>query len=298
MRALLLLKTVRFLLMIMLCGLLPQGGIASELQDTKVKEEKRVTLQVTDVPLNEVLSILAKNVSLEIRGVVPSRERVTAQFSNLTLEEALSRIMRGYNYVLVWSEESARPLLVVMNKIDRPVRNEPVSTGPVAAGSVPGSGPLPGPAAVPGAAGTQAGGLRQGSPQAPSAQGPEAFPARVGPAEAGQAGPPRPDYQPGLPGSVPTDGPVARFPGMPVGPGAIPPGMAAGQAGPVSAPGSIPPGIFPPPGATNPPGDGGVSGPQPVPLPQTQQPAGPTPEPVRVMTPFGERSVEPPGVVP
>ncbi len=291
MRALILLKAVRFILFITLCGLVPQGSIAGELQSTKVKDERRVTLQVTDVPLNEVLSILAKNVPLEIRGSVPSQERITVQLSNVTLEEALSRIMRGYNYVLVRPEESTKPLLVVMNKIDRSIQNEPASAGPVPAGAV------PGPAALPGAAPMPAGRPRSGMPQAQSGQGPEAFPAMVGPAEPGQAGPQRPENQPGLPGSVPpgspvpATGPIPPFPGTPFGPGAVPPGMAAGPGGPASAAGSVPPGIFPPPGATNP-AAGGAGAPLPAPPAQPQQPAQPTPDPVRIMTPFGERSAE------
>ena len=287
MRVLFLLKTLPFLLIIMLCGLLPPGSLAGELQDTKVRDERRVTLQVADVPLNEVLSILAKNVPLEIRGTVPSQERITVQFSNLTLEEALSRIMRGFNYVLVRPEESAKPLLVVMNKIERSIRNEPASAGPVPAG------PVPVPAGLPGVVTTQPGRPQQpGIP--PSAQGPGALPTRVGPTETGQAGPQRPDYQPGFPGSVPGAGTVPPFPGMPFGPGILPPGMAAGQPGPAFVPGNLPPGI-PPPGATNPPPEGaGASGPQPIP----QQPAQPTPEPTRVMTPFGERPMEPGGAGP
>jgi hypothetical protein len=291
MRALVSFKAVCYFLVIMLCGLVPQGSIAGELQNTKGKDARRVTLQVTNVPLNEVLSILAKNVPLEIRGTVPSQELITVQFSNATLEEALSRIMRGYNYVLVRPEESTKPLLVVMNKIERSMQNEPASVGP----PVP-AGALPSPVPLPGAAQTQVGWPRPGMPQVPSGQGPEAFPARVGPAEAGQAGPQGPENQPGLSGPVPSAGPVPAtgpippFPGTAFGPGAIPPGMAAGQAGQPSAAGHLPPGI-PPPGATNP-SPGGAGGPLLAPPAQPQQAAQPTPEPVRIMTPFGERSAE------
>jgi hypothetical protein len=288
MRTLIVLTVVRFFLVIMLCGLVPQGSIAGELQSAKVKDERRVTLQVTDVPLNEVLSILAKNVPLEIRGSVPSQERVTVQLSNVTLEEALSRIMRGYNYVLVRPEESTKPLLVVMNKIDRSIQNEPASAGVA-----------PSPGALPGGAPTQPGRPRPGMPQVPSRQGPEALPAMVGPAEPGQAGLQRPENQPGLPGSVPPDGsapatgPIPPFPGTPFGPGAVHPGVATGQAGPASAAGNLPSGILPPPGATNPlPGGAGPSPPLPTPPAQPQQPAQSMPEPVRIMTPFGERSAE------
>ncbi len=292
MRALLLFKALVFLLMIMLCAFLPLGSDASEFHDIKVNNERTVSLQVVDVPLNEVLRILAKNVPMEIRGTVVSQERITVQFSNLTLEEALSRIMRGYNYVLVRPDESAKVLLVVMNKIDRTIQTEPASVAPA-----PG-GPVAVPAGIPAGAPVQSR-ARPGIQPAPSGQAQEASSPVVGPAGTGQAGPQRPESQPSLPGSGPAAGSIPPLPGMPMGPGALPPGMAAGQAGPASVAGGIPPGISPPPGPTNPPPGGPVtSGLQPVPHPQPQQPAQQNPEPARVMTPFGERSVEPPGTGP
>ena len=134
MRALVLLTLVRFLAVVMLCGVVPGASDAGEPPDIKVKNGRTVSLQVVDVPLNEVLNILAKNIPMEIRGTVPSQERITVNFSDLTLEEALSRIMRGYNYVLVRPDESAKALLVVMNRIDRAVQSESASFAPAAGG--------------------------------------------------------------------------------------------------------------------------------------------------------------------
>lgn len=285
MRALVFFIAVNFFAVIMLCGLMPGASDGSELHDIKVDNERTVSLQVVDVPLNEVLTILAKNVPMEIRGTVASQERITVQFSNLTLEEALSRIMRGYNYVLVRPDESAKALLVVMNKIDRTMQTEPASVTP-AHGS---------PVNIPAAAPAQGGRTRPGIQPAPSRQGQEASSPVVGPAGTGQAGPQTPESQPGLPGSGPAAGPVPPLPGVPMGPGALPPGMAAGQGGSFSAAGVAPPVPFPPPGAMSPPAEGsGTSAPQPAPPAQPQQPAQQSREPARVMTPFGERSAEPP----
>ncbi len=218
MRASLLLKAIPLLLLIALCWPAPQGTVAGELRGNKTKDERRVTLQVTDVPLNEVLSILAKSVPLEIRGtVIPSQERITAQFSNVTLEEALARIMRGYNYVLVRPEESARPLLVVMNKIERSIQKEPVPARPATPGTAPAGGPIP--AASP---------PRETPPAQPGRPAPGAVPGP--PTQGGQAA-----------------GPVQQFPGMAGGPPApLPPGMPGGQAGPASVAGNPPPATPPP----------------------------------------------------
>jgi hypothetical protein len=282
-------NAVSFFPIIILCGLMPGASDGSELHDIKVNNERTVSLQVVDVPLNEVLTILAKNVPMEIRGTVASQERITVQFSKLTLEEALSRIMRGYNYVLVRPDESAKALLVVMNKIDRTIQTEPASVAPT-----PG-GPVAVPVGIPAAAPAQGGRTRPGIQPAPSRQGQETSSPVVGPGGTGQAGPQRPDSQPILPGPGPAASPIPPLPGMPMGPGALPPGMAAGQGGSSSAAGVAPPVPFPPPGAMSPPAEGsGTSAPQPAPPAQPQQPAQQNPEPARVMTPFGERSAEPP----
>ena len=267
---LLLPNIIRFLLVVVLCGVIPGTSDAGEPHDTTPNSERTVTLQVVDVPLNEVLNILAKNIPMEIRGTVPSQERITVNFSHLTLEQALSRIMRGYNYVLVRADESAKPLLVVMNRIDRNAQAVPASLAPAAVGPTP---PV-------GAVATQTGPARSGVQQILPGQRQEAPPPVIGPPGSGQAGLQRPESQPILPGSSPG--------GMP-----MPPGAASGPGQPSFIPGGTPPTPFTPPGAmSSPPQGAAPSTPQSVPPAQPQQPAQPTPGPARIMTPFGDRSTE------
>lgn len=223
--------------------MVPEASGAGEVRDTKtrndIRNERTVSLQVVDVPLNDVLSILAKNIPIDIKGTVALQERITVQFSNLTIEEALNRIMRGYNYVLVRSEESAKVLLVVINKAERTLQSERTAGTPTApAVSAPGS------VAPSGFPPTQAG--RPGTQQAPAGKGQDAATPVTGPATA----------------------PAAA-------------GEAA-QQGSGSGPENQPP-----QGA-----DRSASTPTP-PVP-SQPPVRENPEPVRVMTPFGERLVEPP----
>ena len=75
----------------------------------------------------------------------------------------------------------------------------------------------------------------------------------------------------------------------------MPPGAASGPGAPSFIPGGAPPTPLNPPGAMSPPPQGAAPGtPQSIPPAQPQQPAQPTPEPARIMTPFGDRSVEQP----
>jgi hypothetical protein len=268
------LNVVRCFLIIMLCGLLPVAGHAGEPRDSKTRNEKTVSLQVVDVPLNEVLDILAKSIPMDIRGTVPSHERVTVRFSDLTLEEALSRIMRGYNYVLVRPDESARALLVVMNKIEPTTRREPASVATVPAAPVPAPGTMP----------VQGGQPRPGIQQTPTGQRQGATPPVIGPTATGDVAQPGPGFPVGAPDSS-----------VPPGPGAAPSDTPPG-ANPPSSPGAggLPSRPFALPRTSNPPPEGaGRSASQPVLPDQSQEPAQSRSEPIKVMTPFGERSNEP-----
>ena len=273
-------NAVRFLVMVAVCGVISCLSYAGEPENIKAGSEKTVTLQAVDVPLNEVLGILAKNIPMEIRGTVPSQERITVNFSHLSIEEALSRIMRGYNYVLMRADESAKPLLVVMNKINRAMQAEPVSVIPRAAGAAP-------PAA---AMAIQDGPERPGAQQIQPGQGQEVSSPAGGPVGTGQKSPQRPESQPILPGSIPAAVPNPPSPGGPTGPGAPSPGTAPGPGVPSSIPGAAPPVPSAPAGAMGAPPQGAA--------PDTSRSAPPAPsaqptlEPARTMTPFGDRSAE------
>ena len=121
MAVLALLTLLRAIPIIVFCMLAAPYTHAQSPPVIKVRSEGTVSMQVVNVPLNEVLAILAKSVPMDIKGAIPipSQELVTLEFSNLSLEEALRRIMRGYNYVLVHMDGPARPVLTVMTRTER-----------------------------------------------------------------------------------------------------------------------------------------------------------------------------------
>ena len=59
----------------------------------------------------------------EIMGSVPSGEEITLYFSGLTLREAMGKLLRRYNYVLM-QRPSKEPLLILMGRIERRVYTE------------------------------------------------------------------------------------------------------------------------------------------------------------------------------
>ncbi len=103
-------------------------GSALDLSST----DSMVSLDASDRPLGEVLRTMAGRGLIEINGGTPGGEPLTQHFTGLTIDQALSRIMRGYNYVLINQGEARAPLLKVMGKIER-VKSETPKAPPASA---------------------------------------------------------------------------------------------------------------------------------------------------------------------
>lgn len=97
----------------------PSGYSTAAAQDIfSVTEEGRITAHMADLPLEQALAELSWRVPLEIRGSVAKEERLTLDFSRLTLGGALREMMAGYNYVLITPREQEKPILVVLGKAE------------------------------------------------------------------------------------------------------------------------------------------------------------------------------------
>ncbi len=84
-----------------------------------------------NAPLGDVLKSLSDRFPLDIRGPYSSSDPVSASFSGLTLDEALKRLLRGYNYVLMDGGASERRVLIFMSKSTRtPYAERPSSSSP------------------------------------------------------------------------------------------------------------------------------------------------------------------------
>jgi len=213
----------------------------------EVKDKDRISARVKNRPLDELLRIMSQKNLFEIKGPVPRGEAITVEFSNLTLDQALKKLMKGYNYVLVDQGASRKPLLMVMGQATRgtngeqgqgpptpqPVINQPLPPGggssapPAPAVQQPVSAPFqkaPRPAPAPG----QEGGSPSSPPQAPVAQPVVNQPQPV-------VNQPQPGSPPAVSSNVP--GPVEGPTGQPQ-PQQQPPAQGA-QTGETPVPGSM-----------------------------------------------------------
>jgi hypothetical protein len=229
----------------------------------KVTHDEKISANVENVPLSRVLDAMAASVGLEVKGSVPSGEMVSVDFSNLSLNEALKRLLLGYNYVLITSEQTGKASLMVMGRAERskiveavpppepppPTPVLPVARGrrvtdPMVQGPVPGGPPGQGqvPSAGPSPVALPPGMQRPDSvPVSPFPGGPNRPDAVPGRAEAtdqrnvlqGAGQPFRPGELPAGPGGIPQD---MRLPGTATGPSP----MTGGSPSPLAGPGGLP----------------------------------------------------------
>lgn len=84
----------------------PEGRAATE--GIVVTQDGRISVDVIDARIDAVLAELSKKAPLHVKGRPGGGETLTLHFSGLTVEEALHKIMAGYNYVLFFPPEGRR----------------------------------------------------------------------------------------------------------------------------------------------------------------------------------------------
>ncbi|MGD0231715.1 MAG: hypothetical protein ABSC19_15405 [Syntrophorhabdales bacterium] len=120
-----------------------------------VTKERRINMNVDNKPLDVILRMMAERRLFQLNGGnVPGGEPLTLHFSNLTLPQALAKMMRGYNYVLIGQGKDGLPVLAVVGKIERARANPSGTVGsPVTASQSEASSNVPPEAAAPQPAG-------------------------------------------------------------------------------------------------------------------------------------------------
>jgi hypothetical protein len=93
---------------------------AADQEALTVTAGSRISINVDNKPLSAVLRMMAEKKLFNITGGGGGSESLTLHFTDLTLSEALARMMKGYNYVLVEDGKGRPPALTVMGKVERP----------------------------------------------------------------------------------------------------------------------------------------------------------------------------------
>ncbi len=113
-----------------------------------VTKESTITISAENQPLNGILRMMAEKRLFTVRGAV-GNEGFTAHLSNVTLQEALSKLLRGYNYVMIGQGSGQIPVLSVMGKVRADSGGAGRATGPAPAPAEPNSYVPPAPSETP-----------------------------------------------------------------------------------------------------------------------------------------------------
>ncbi len=85
----------------------PRAGVPENpAASAVVLKDGRITVSASNAELLALLNEIAKRVPFELTGKAPGDERVSVSFKNLTIEEALQRILKRRNYLIVYEEEA------------------------------------------------------------------------------------------------------------------------------------------------------------------------------------------------
>jgi type II secretory pathway component GspD/PulD (secretin) len=85
-------------------------------------EEEVFSIRAANEPLREVLEKISKVSGYEIRfNTQLSDERVSLQLDNVTLNEALARVLQAYNHMSLWDDANHIITLLIFKKNSPPV---------------------------------------------------------------------------------------------------------------------------------------------------------------------------------
>jgi hypothetical protein len=84
-----------------------------------VTKESRISVDVDNQPLDALLRMMAEKRLFSIGGGIAGNESLTFHFVDLTLPEMLSKILRGYNYVVIDQGKNQPPVLTVLGRVQK-----------------------------------------------------------------------------------------------------------------------------------------------------------------------------------
>jgi hypothetical protein len=91
----------------------------------------RLTVQVSDLPLDEVLRRIAQPSEAEVHGSVVTPRNVTADFTDVPLQDGLSRLLGEQNFLLTYRVDGRlRRLTLLGGAVEVPAETRVVRAGP------------------------------------------------------------------------------------------------------------------------------------------------------------------------
>ena len=118
---------------VLICCLLSSATFAIASGPIRVTKNE-ITAQLREFSLSQALMVLTHRLPLEVKGSVDESQKITVDFSGLTLSEALTKMMTGYNYVLIYAPGGTEYTLFILGKASpyhaQPATQETPPAGP------------------------------------------------------------------------------------------------------------------------------------------------------------------------
>ena len=115
-------QTGILILLLLIPGFLSWFPIHASLAAEGQPEEEVFSIRAANEPLRKVLKKISKASGYEIRfSTQLADERVSLQFDNLTLDEALARVLQPYNHMSLWDDANHTITLLIFKKNSPPV---------------------------------------------------------------------------------------------------------------------------------------------------------------------------------
>ena len=90
-----------------------------------------ISLKATDASLIEVLEEVGRRMKIEVVAAVPEKEKITAEFDKLSLEDAIKRLTPNYSHAMI-SEPGGKKIskIIVLQKGGETARPVPAAKAP------------------------------------------------------------------------------------------------------------------------------------------------------------------------
>jgi hypothetical protein len=79
---------------------LPKGKPAAKADFVLAVKDNLISLKAKDASLKEVLEEIGRKMKIDVIAGIPDTNKITAEFENLSVEEAVNRLSTNYSYVM------------------------------------------------------------------------------------------------------------------------------------------------------------------------------------------------------
>jgi hypothetical protein len=109
----------------------PKGKPGAKADFVLTVKDNRISLDAKDASLKEVLEEIGRKMSIEVLALLPEQERITTELENLSLEDAIERLIRNYPHLVVLQEGDRKiRRIVALQKSGDIEPSKPVMQGP------------------------------------------------------------------------------------------------------------------------------------------------------------------------